>query len=281
MSTIAFRFDVDTHKCIRDGVEHLLALSSKYEAPFTFFLNTGCSIDLKDSLHTLQHPPQGKTAPHLSARAKLGNADYLVCALINPPLIRYKKQIAALLQSNCETGIHGGHNHALWARDFPHWDAARIENELDFALANIRRIQPDYQPGGFASPCWISSPSFSALLKCKGFRYSADFHEYGAANPVHRDGPLPVIGVNLLGEPGGVAWFETCVAQGLSTEEIIHRTIAFIESHPLTVLYDHPYFAGCDPRALAATEGVLQEATRRNHTFVTLQTLLEQGCRTC
>lgn len=60
MSTIAFRFDVDTHKCIRDGVEHLLALSSKYEAPFTFFLNTGCSIDLKHSLHTLQHPLREK-----------------------------------------------------------------------------------------------------------------------------------------------------------------------------------------------------------------------------
>lgn len=271
MSTIAFRFDVDTHKCIRDGVGHLLALSQKYEAPFTFFLNTGRAIDLGDSLHTLRHPSHEEVAPHLSARAKLGNADYLFCALCNPSLMRYRTQIRALLDSPCETGLHGGRNHALWARDFSRWDDARIGEELDFAIANLRRLQPDYQPCGFASPCWVSSHAFSALLKRKGFRYSADFHQYGAQDPVRRDGPLPVIGVNLLGEPGGVAWFETCVAQGLSTEEIVRRTMAFIESHPLTVLYDHPYFAGCDPRALAAIEGVLKAARQAGHTFVTLR----------
>ena len=68
-----------------------------------------------------------------------------------------------------------------------------------------------------------------------------------------------------------MAWFETCVAQGLSTEEIVCRTMAFIESHPLTVLYDHPYFAGCDPRALAAIEGVLKAARQAGHAFVTLR----------
>lgn len=275
MNTIAIRFDIDTHKCIRDGVPRLLALSERYGVPFTFFLNTGRAVDLRDSLQALFRPGPADAAPHLSARAKLGTADYLYCAVCNPPLMRYRAQIDALLASRCEVGLHGGRNHALWARDFARWDAARVCDELDFALRNLRSVAPGAQPGGFASPCWAATDDFLALLRQKGFRYSADLHAYGLPVPVRAGGPLPLVGVNLLGEPGGVAWFETCVAQGLPTEEIVQRTMQFVQEHPVTVLYDHPYFAGCDPRALAALEGVLAGAQQAGCRFATLQELTE------
>lgn len=274
MSLVAFRFDIDTHKCIRDGVGNLLTISRKYHAPFTFFLNTGRAIDLKDSVSTMLHPSSEKTAPHLSAKTKLGNQDYLICAVCNPPLMNYKKQIGALLNSKCEIGIHGGRNHALWTRNFSRWSAQKISEELEFAIDNLRQMNPTYRLGGFASPCWTSEQFFLTILRQKGFRYSADFHEYGTDHLVREDGALPVIGVNLLGEPGGVAWFETCVAQGLSTAEIVRRTMDFIDEHPLTVLYDHPYFAGCDSRAIQAIEKIIIEIQQRGHKLITLGTLL-------
>lgn len=45
-----FRFDIDTHKCIRDGVPNLLAIFKEYNVPCTFFLNTGKSVSFWDSL---------------------------------------------------------------------------------------------------------------------------------------------------------------------------------------------------------------------------------------
>lgn len=37
MNRLVFRFDVDTHKCIRDGVPNLLEISDEMDVPFTFF----------------------------------------------------------------------------------------------------------------------------------------------------------------------------------------------------------------------------------------------------
>ena len=50
---MVFRFDIDTHKCIRDGVPNLLELFDKYNVPFGFFLNTGKSISLKESIKSM------------------------------------------------------------------------------------------------------------------------------------------------------------------------------------------------------------------------------------
>ena len=38
------RFDIDTHKCIRDGVPNLLEISEERNVRFTFFLNAGRAI---------------------------------------------------------------------------------------------------------------------------------------------------------------------------------------------------------------------------------------------
>ena len=41
MKYIAFRFDIDTHKCIQVGVPNLIRLATELDTPFTFFINMG------------------------------------------------------------------------------------------------------------------------------------------------------------------------------------------------------------------------------------------------
>lgn len=59
MKRLVFRFDIDTHKCIRDGVPKLLDIAKEYNLGFSFFLNTGKSISFKESLKEMLLPKSG------------------------------------------------------------------------------------------------------------------------------------------------------------------------------------------------------------------------------
>ena len=247
MKRIAFRFDIDTHKCIRDGVPRLLNISRRYDVPFTFFLNMGKSVSFVDSLkecifrkkvYSNEGSPQVMTAMQ-----KLGKIDYVIAALVNPNISSYKMQIKQLLVSGCEVGIHGGRNHAVWGKHSTQWNREKIREELLWALDRLKKIDPDYKPRGFASPEWNSPCILPEILKELGFSYYGDFRCF-EQKPVKIDGILPMIGVNLLGEPGGVAFFENCRVRSMTDDEIVHTVFDLFDKLETVVLYDHPYYAG-------------------------------------
>lgn len=247
---LVFRFDIDTHKCIRDGVPNLLDVSQEMNVPFTFFLNLGKSISVKESLsdkfHLVNKKTQSEKIEMMSARQKLGNRDYIFAASINPNILKYKSQIQSLCRSQCEVGIHGGKNHALWNKHARTWNREKTTKEIEWALLRIREIVPDYRPIGFASPGWSEPTDLLTILKESGFCYSADFRAKGQHECflVDNNGIIPKIGVNLLGEPGGVAFFEYCRVKKWTNRQIIDFVISEIERNETCVLYDHPYYAG-------------------------------------
>ena len=275
MKKLVFRFDIDTHKCIRDGVPQLLDVSEMYNVPFSFFLNTGKAISFYDSIKTLlcAEQQENEEVVLMSALQKLGMRDYLIAALINPNLISYKKQVLRLLSSKCEVGIHGGKNHAKWQYHAKTWSEDRIRKEITFAVDKIRKIYPEYQLGGFASPAWNSPNDMLRILKEQGFTYCADLHgKY--INPVKEGNTerISVIGVNLLGEPGGVAFWENCRARGMSDEEICNQVCSTIEKNEITVVYDHPYYAGV--KEIKCIEKIIDEVQKLNCSIVTVESLI-------
>lgn len=246
MKRLVFRFDVDTHKCIRDGVPRLLEISNKYDVPFTFFLNMGKSISIKNSLENLLSKKKENASDEIpqmmSAFQKLGMKDYLIAAVINPNISNYKIQIEQLLDSKCEVGLHGGRNHATWASTVE-WNEEEIKDELQWALGKLKKIKADYKMKGFASPEWKSKKGLSKILKELGFVYCGDMRCLGE-EPINRNDDLLRIGVNLLGEPGGVAFFENCRVKGMTDDEIIEMVLSCFSELDTVVLYDHPYYAG-------------------------------------
>lgn len=242
---LVFSFDIDTHKCIRDGVPNLVRLSDEENVRFCFFLNTGKSVSLKESIRQIlkKKRKEKEVAEHMSAIQKLGKRDYLVAALLNPKVIWYKKQIRQLLNSRCEVGLHGGDNHALWEVYGSTYKKEQLEDELTKAINNIKKIDDRFCPLGFASPCWNTPDDLPGVLKELGFAYYRDHHGLGI-DDISYEKEIPEAFVNLLGEPGGVAFFEYERVIGKSTEEIILDVDQALNRHEVTVIYDHPYYAG-------------------------------------
>lgn len=192
--------------------------------------------------------------------------------MLNPSLIKYREQIKGIISSKCELGVHGGRNHATWCKYALDWDEEKIDDEIQFAIDNIRSIEKNYTPGGFASPGWVSPECLGYILQKNGFKYCADFRCLGADDVVKTEESMSYIGVNMLGEPGGVAFFENCRAIGMGTDEIIEKVANFIEGHETTIIYDHPYYAGMNE--INTIKGIINYSNLNQVEIVKLENLL-------
>jgi peptidoglycan/xylan/chitin deacetylase (PgdA/CDA1 family) len=253
------RFDVDTHRCIREGMPSLSALGAELGVPFTFFVNMGRAVSRPAVLGRLlgrrgATEPDTGTATKFSARRKLGLPGYVVAAVLNPEVGGASGGvIRRASRDGHEIGLHGGRNHAVWQAEAASWSAARVATEIDAVLPGLTEILGGERPIGFASPGWTSHPALPAILRERGFRYLADAHgaDPGSAPPREEAADLPMVRTQLTGEPGGVAYLEHLRAGGLDDTAMTRRFEADLEAAgDFVVMYDHPYFAGVEELAM-------------------------------
>ena len=181
---ICFRFDVDTHKCARVGMPRLLDLAKDKRARLTFFINPGRSISLSQSVKAavFKKPMAAQSAPaQLSARRKLGNVEFLRCALINPKVLAYgRSAVLRAYREGHEVGLHGGHNHELWGRFVDQWSDDQIKEEMEWGLERLKAV--GITPTAFASPCAAGGDRVR-LIAGQYFRYISDDLQPGVAPP--------------------------------------------------------------------------------------------------
>ncbi|MCM1182520.1 MAG: polysaccharide deacetylase family protein [Roseburia sp.] len=280
MAKVVFRFDIDSHKCIRDGVPVLLELSKRYDVPFTFYVNVGRAISRVDTICSFFEKRLSTDAEvkMLSAKQKLGTKDYLYAAIVNPVLGRYKENILAISQSKCELGLHGGMNHSHWHMHALQWPYGKIRSDLERALKKMRRIVPEYRPEGFASPGFVTNDVIERVLRDMGFRYSSNRHENNATVVHKAMGDFSDIGVNLCGEPGGIAFWEYATASGWTDCETIDTFINMVSTHDEVVVFDHPYFVAVQKAKVL--EKIINIVIRQGHEIVTMKELALEDAKT-
>lgn len=277
MSYIVFRFDIDSHVCIRQGVPVLLELAEKHNITFSFFLHAGRAVSILDTLASILNREKSReTYNMLPAYQKLGGLQYIYAAIANPRLTRYKKQIRALLASRHEVGLHGGRNHAKWQKHAQEWDMVKTALEIDGALHDIRKIYPDFAPKGFASPGFVSPDGLSAILEKRHFTYFSDMHMFGADRIMGKENGCSTICVNLCGEPGGIAFWENRAALGLNDHEVVHQFLDFADTHEKVVVFDHPYVAALKKRD--CLEKIIVGLKESGHLIIPMCQLVEMEC---
>ena len=98
----------------------------------------------------------------------------------------------------------------------------------------------------FSSPGWNGSSLINMVLSQLQFDYVADLHGSTSATERSIEAPIiPNVRTRLTGEPGGVGYLEWLVASHDSKTEMLGVVISELEGNePLTVMYDHPCYAG-------------------------------------
>lgn len=273
MASIVFRFDVDTHKCARDGVPNLLRLGTETNTKFTFFVNCGRAVSVYETLSKKFNAPTHvsvHSAPQLSALQKLGKWDYLWAALVNPNILRaHRNEIEELAKHGHEIGLHGGRNHETWMSHAQNWNHETVQNEVHWGLNELRSI--GITPTGFASPGARGSNIICKVLNENSFKYYSDNLDPNAVE-FSMNNDLLSIPTKLCGEKG-VAYIEAMRAQNFTDEQILNQFDKDLDSKSDLVMYDHPYYAGVVEIDLLRKMIAMCKA--KSYKIVTMQELYE------
>lgn len=277
MKSLVLRFDIDTPRCLRQGVPNLLRLAREEGVRFTFFCNMGRAISrrflLKKLLRRSRPPRTAPQASKLPVFAKQGIRQAISTLVLNPLVgMSHPEVLRRAHDDGHDIGLHGGNNHGEWQYGFHSWSRDHIRREVDSGRRMFETVLKE-PPILFSSPGWQGSDELNAILKSMGFRASADRHGLEENNIVRETG-LYTFPTNLVAEPGGVAYLESLAALGYSPADAIDRFNAIIsDDRRLYVLYDHPCFAGV--AALETVRGILQCARENGLTIFTFSDLLQ------
>lgn len=274
----SFRFDVDSHRCVAEGMPALLDLARRLEVRFTFFVNFGRLTSRPRALVAALPGRHGGTdrdgadAPghvrKLPLRAKLGARGLATALLANPRAgARHLDVVRRAIDEGHDVGLHGGRNHRVWQDGAATWSAARVADEVAWGRQWLTDL--GIAPAGFSSPGWSSSAVVARAVADAGFAYLADRHGHAEVAVATTPEGLVDVPTNVLGEPRGVGWLEWCRAHGDDDDALLDRTtgrLADLAPAGHAVAYDHPFHAGI---ADVAMTGRLVELAREGGWEVT------------
>lgn len=275
MKYFCFRFDIDTHKCLHEGVPRLLNLACELNVKYTFFVNFGQAVNRSLFINELVRGTK-KTigTKSLSALTKLGIKDYISVALFNPFIGTSSQNILGeILRQGHEIGLHGGRNHETWLRQAHTWPITTIRRELMWGINQMKHVS-DLRMAGFASPGWNGSKKINTVLEELHFSYVADIHSDKPYETIKVVNGLKLIPTNITGEPEGVGYLEYCRALLMNDTEIMTDfTNKLQKRNKLAVVYDHPYFAGV--QELKLVKQFTKTAQKMNYKVATMHEIAQ------
>jgi peptidoglycan/xylan/chitin deacetylase (PgdA/CDA1 family) len=250
LKLLSFRFDIDTHKCIKQGVPNLLKLAKKHDVHFTFFVNMGRAIARDIYLLDIFKRKPKTTLKKLSNLKKLGIIDYIITALQNPLIGKnHPRLLRYIYQEGHELGLHGGTNHGLWQKRSSSWQRPRLEKEVGWGQSELMSLIKA-KPLGFASPGWKGSEKLNNILKKLEFRYVADTFSLNSKKTItYTKNRLTKVTTNICGRDG-VGYIEYMRAIGSSNEKILADFKNHLRSTSRAIIFDHPYYSGAQEIAL-------------------------------
>jgi len=276
---LAFRFDVDSVRCIEEGIPKLMDVGQRRGVRFSFFVNMGYSFNWA---HNLRHFAKKRLGPKpvavgpavrsLPTKQKLGVAGVLKTMFLNPRLgDRYKSTFDGVHAAGHELALHGGTDHVVWQRSLGQLSDTDIDALLRPAYETFSERYGE--PRGFACPGFVYNETVLSLLDQYGFKYSSDmpgeepFHpRVGDRHFSHYQVP-----VNVAGE-GNVPIIEQSLALGRPVSGIIDTCVEMISRRDFAMLYGHPYVEGVRAEILDAVLGEVEST----HEVVTVEAYLDR-----
>lgn len=119
MKTLVLRFDIDTYRCISEGVPNLLSMAHREGIRLSFFCNMGHAVSRKElirkSLSSLRPARTLRTTAKLPASVKLDHREILRTLIFNPNVgASHQAILRQAMDDGHDVGLHGGTNHGAW-----------------------------------------------------------------------------------------------------------------------------------------------------------------------
>jgi peptidoglycan/xylan/chitin deacetylase (PgdA/CDA1 family) len=245
---ICFRFDIDTHICLKEGVPNLLEIFEAQDARCTFFVSMGKAFKrsyfISEKLNKAENSKKDSKRESFSMPYKLGFFNSIFSMLLNPMIgAKYHKTLNKVIKKGNELGLHGGRNHATWERDSYKWTEKQLHNEIEYGLKQFE-IKNLPKPISFASPCWKSPEKLDEILEKLNFKIVAN--QNTTYNYLQKDNKnISQFPTNVIGENREIGFIENLRALDYSTEDILLKFSDQLDNEErFKMVFDHPFYAG-------------------------------------
>lgn len=245
---ICFRFDIDTHICLKEGVPNLLEIFQIQDANCTFFVSMGRAFKrsyfFSQQLNRTKNLNENSKKERFSMSYKLGFFNSVNSILFNPFIgSKYPETLEIAIENGNELGLHGGRNHATWEKEAHQWNIEKLRNEIAFGLKQFE-INNLPKPISFASPCWKSPEKLDEILEKLDFKIVAN--QNTTYNYLQKDNKnINQFPTNVIGKNRDIGFIENLRALGYSTKEILLEFSNQLDNEePFKMVFDHPFYAG-------------------------------------
>lgn len=245
---LCFRFDIDTHICLKSGVPKLLEVFEYHNCHCTFFVSMGRAFKrsyfISEKISNTISPKFSTPNENFSMFYKLGALNSLKIFFLNPLIGgNYHRMLKKVIATGNELGLHGGRNHATWEFDSYKWTEEQLRDEIQYGL-NQFEIQKLPKPMSFASPCWKSPEILNKLLEELDFTIVANQHAtYNYLNPV--ENTISKFPTNVIGQNREIGFIENFRALGYSTDQILFEFSNQLDAEGnFKMVFDHPFYVG-------------------------------------
>lgn len=275
----SFRWDVDHHVCITDGLPGIRRVCRELGVVNTFFINMGRSTNLREWLGkgfaASKEKFEDMEAVHLIK--KTGWSRFVLETVLSRPVgLSYVKALQTLQGEGHELGLHGGMDHVLWSRRFRELSEDVIAADVEASLGHF--VNHFGKPSGFSAPGFKSDERLTALLDRLGFLYDGDAigGEPHLANVDGRPSSHWTIPVTLAG-PRTIPFLEYHGARGTSEREILSELDRHLQSRGIVILYGHPSYEGIHVDRLRKVFAYVAERGFRFVTHAEIEKRLSAG----
>jgi peptidoglycan/xylan/chitin deacetylase (PgdA/CDA1 family) len=271
----SFRWDVDHHACVTDGLPLVRQVCRDLRVPNTFFVNMGRSTNLAEWLKGASRTRQKLTdRESVSLAEKAGWARVLAETVRARPVgLSFVRDLAALQDDGHELGLHGGMDHVRWSRRFDVLPESVLEADVGESLGHFRRHFGE--PHGFSSPGFRADRRTAALVERLGFAYDGD-RIGGAPGPAEVDGTAFrhwTVPVTICG-PRTIPFLEWHGARGTPEDRVMAELDRALDRGGIAVLYGHPCYEGVRVDLLRR---VFEKVLARGFRFVTHREIVAAG----
>ncbi len=168
---IVLKVDIDTYEGMKNGLPVLLNFFREQGIKASFYVSFGPDESGKAVKRVFTKKGFLKKMFRTNAAKLYGFKTMMYGTLLPAPLVgkSFPDLVKRITYEGHEAGIHAW-SHVKWQDELDNISRAKIDSELDSAIAAYREILCA-DPAGFAAPAWKINETGLAALGEKGFKY--------------------------------------------------------------------------------------------------------------
>lgn len=263
MKTFALRIDLDTRKCIKEGLPKLLDLLRELDIKASFYVPIGGESNVFEII-------KNRGGVYEKGISKLGFFEkVLTVAMPQDFLKKYRKLLMRIIDDGHELGVHGW-KHREWTHSLGKLD---LDDRFKKIISKYNELTGK-KPASFAAPGFNTNENALKALDRYGFLVASDLPGEKPFHPTVNGVKLKHLQVPVNIRKGNLPIIEHYTLQGLSDKDIVKAVCSDISDRNYVVMYGHGALEGS--QKINVLGDILKYVKEQKYNIVTIEDIAKQ-----